>query len=133
MKSASLPALAALALTGMLAAAPAHAFRAQNDLIVDGTAQAFHVRTSPGQGASQSWCAAGDFVIRGLGMDPLTRIWRTSEPPRRQGEGVSFSLSPEGAASKTGLFVIGAEGASINASFAQQHCFRMLDREDDDD
>ncbi|MCA3513508.1 MAG: hypothetical protein IOC96_09790, partial [Rhodobacter sp.] len=34
-----------------------------------------------------------------------TRIWRLSEPPRRQGEGIRFSLRPEGAASRTGLAV----------------------------
>ena len=127
------PMLAALALAGSLFALPAHAFQAQNDLIVDGEASNFHVRMSPGQGASQSWCAAGDFVIRGLGLSPLTRIYRTSEPPRRQGEGVSFSLSPEGAASRTGLMIIGGDGISLNAAFAQQHCFRMLNRDRDDD
>ncbi|WP_444666749.1 hypothetical protein [Cereibacter changlensis] len=123
--------LAALALTGALTV-PAHAFRAQNDLIVDGSGTEFHVQASPGQGASQSWCAAGDYVIRDLGIAPTTRIWRTSEPPRRQGQGVSFSLTPEGAASKTGLLVLGAEGASLTAAFAQQHCFRYPEQDDDD-
>ena len=81
------------------------------------------VGPAPGQSAGDSWCAAGDFVIS-RGMPTNTRIWRLSEPPRRQAEGVRFGLSPEGAASKIGLIVLGGRDASLSAIHAIQFCIR---------
>ncbi|MGP3697481.1 hypothetical protein [Rhodobacter sp. NSM] len=113
-------AFAALAATAL--AGPASAFIAKNGEVVqpagDGT---FVVMGSPGQGPGESWCAAGDYVMS-QGLLPTTRIWRLSEPPRRQAEGVRFGLSSQGAASKTGLFIIGAKDASVSAIHARALC-----------
>lgn len=105
----------------LMAALPAQAFIAKNRLIVeprpDGT---FEVPYRGLSGASDFWCAAGDYVARELGLPPSTEIFRLSSPPRRGGQGVVFSLSPEGAR-KTGLFLFGG-GNSVSASHARALC-----------
>lgn len=104
-----------------LAAAPASAFVATNGLIVHATPSGgFEVPYRGLSGASDFWCAAGDYVVRELGLAPATRIFRTSPPPRRSGEGITFSLSPEGATA-TGLVLWGG-GGSISASHARLLC-----------
>ncbi|WP_096786300.1 hypothetical protein [Rhodobacter sp. CZR27] len=114
--------LSLAAVLAALSAVPAAAFLADNGLQVramsDGT---IHVMPSPGQGPAESWCAVGDYVIS-RGLPTNTRIWRLSEPPRRQGEGVRFGLSPEGAASRTGLFILGSKDASLSAIHARTLC-----------
>jgi hypothetical protein len=117
------PALLALALMACVPSGTESAtFLAQNDERVQGTAAGFIVVASPGQGATSSWCAAGDFVIRRLGLSRNTRIWRLDEPPRRQGQGVRFSLSPEGAATSSGLARLPDSG-SMSANAAQSLCW----------
>ena len=102
-------------------ALPAQAFIAKNELIVeprpDGT---FEVPYRGLSGASDFWCAAGDYVVRDLGLPAGTRIYRVSSPPRRGGQGVTFSLTPEGA-TKTGLVLFGG-GRSVSASHARALC-----------
>ena len=116
--------LTLLAAAAALLASPAAAFRAENGILVrDEGGGRFMVGPAPGQSAGDSWCAAGDFVIS-RGMPTNTRIWRLSEPPRRQAEGVRFGLSSEGAASKTGLIVLGGRDASLSAIHAIQFCIR---------
>ena len=88
--------LRALATTCLVAAfaLPAQAFMATNDLIVEPASDgSFHVPYRGLNGASDFWCAAGDYVIRSLHMSPDTRIFRLSSPPRRAGQGITFSLS----------------------------------------
>ncbi len=105
----------------MLAASPASAFIAENDLIVRSTGgTSFEVPFRGLSGASQFWCAAGDYVVRELNQPVSTKIFRTSSPPRRAGKGITFSLSPEGA-TRTGLFVLG-NPKGISASFARSLC-----------
>lgn len=116
-----LPSLAA-ALAFGFAALPAQAFIAQNDMIVHSEGMGFHVEFKAGVGASDYWCAAGDYVIRDLGLARSTRIWRVSPPPRRAGEGISFTLSPEGAAASTGLAVWPDTGG-LPAHHAQALCW----------
>lgn len=115
-------ALAFAALAAVTLAGPAAAYIARNGEVVrpeaDGT---FLVVGSPGQGPGESWCAAGDYVMA-QGLVPTTRIWRLNEPPRRQGQGVRFGLSPQGAASKTGLFILGSKDASLSAIHARALC-----------
>ena len=114
--------LSLLAAAAVAVASPAAAYIAGNGLLVRAEADgSFVVLGSPGQGPAESWCAAGDYVIAS-GMPTNTRIWRLSEPPRRQGESVRFGLSPEGAASKTGLFILGSKDASLSAIHAAQLC-----------
>ncbi len=68
------------------------------------------------------WCAAGDYAIRRLHLAPTAMIWRASEPPRRAGEGIDFTLRPEAAASSSGLITLGGEDAGLSAGAAQALC-----------
>ncbi len=112
--------LAAL-FVSVIAALPAQAFLASNDLKVEpAEGGAFHVPYRGLSGASDFWCAAGDYVVRGLGLPPDTRIFRTSSPPRRAGQGITFSLSPENAR-PTGLVHFGP-GKGMTAAHARQFC-----------
>ncbi|MEQ9039980.1 MAG: hypothetical protein RIE24_16645 [Silicimonas sp.] len=112
----------AAALCATLALAlPANAFMARNSLVVEPRADGtFEVPYRGLSGASDFWCAAGDYVFRELGLPPETRIFRVSGPPRRSGQGITFSLSPEGA-TKTGLFILG-DNRSVSAAHARQLC-----------
>lgn len=105
-----------------LIASPALAFTARNGVEVQGSADQINVEPSAGQAAPESWCAAGDFVIRGLGLSGTTLVYRLSPPPRRGGEGVTFSLSPEGTSERTGLLHIGTHGNAVTAAHAQMLC-----------
>lgn len=105
-----------------LLASPALAFETRNGAEVQGSAEHIEVQPTPGQASPESWCAAGDFVIRGLGMAGRTLIYRVSPPPRRGGEGVVFSLSPEGASERTGLLQIGVHDNAVTAAHAQALC-----------
>lgn len=113
------PILAAAAL--LVAALPAQAFIARNGLVVEARPNgSFEIPYRGLSGASDFWCAAGDYVVRDLGLPPETRIFRLSSPPRRGGQGVTFSLSSDGA-TKTGLILLGG-GRSISASHARALC-----------
>lgn len=80
-------------------ASPAQAFTAQNGMHVTPVdAQSFVVAFPSPDAETQYLCAAGDYVIRGLGLPDKTRIYRESPPPRRQGQGITFTLD---AAKKT--------------------------------
>lgn len=121
--------IAAAVSTGLaVTTAPAFAFLTQNNQqigqIGDGR---FEVKASPGQGPSVSWCAAGDYVIQGMGLPGSTRIWRVTAPPRRMAEGVGFALQPEGAVS-SGLIMFGAAAdGSLSAASAQELCWGLSD------
>lgn len=113
-----------LLLAAGLAASPAVAWQSQNNFQVRQLDQnRFEVRSRGGLSNSDAWCAAGDFVIRGLGLSRNTTIWRISEPPRPSGQGIVFSLSPEGAASTTGL--VGSGGNSASANHGQNICVSL--------
>ncbi|WP_347310649.1 hypothetical protein [Defluviimonas sp. SAOS-178_SWC] len=114
--------LAALLLAFGLAT-PASAFTAQNGLIVrpEGP-DAFTVPWRGKSGPADFWCAAGDYAIRKLHLSPTTLIYRASEPPRRSGEGIRFTLRGEEAASSTGLAILGAKGAGLTVGHAQAFC-----------
>jgi hypothetical protein len=115
------------ALALLLLTTPAHAYLAQNSLRVQGDAAAFEVQFSPGMGAANAWCAAGDYAIRYLNLPGSAKIWRMSEPPRGVGEGVSFATSPAGAATKSGLIRLNEQDASLSAGAAQQLCWGLND------
>lgn len=117
-----------LSLISMIAlAGPALAFQARNSLDVEGSEARIIVAASPGQAAPQSWCAAGDYVIRALSMPPSTAVYRLTEAPRRAGQEVTFSLQPEGAAGKSGLIEFGTD-ASVSAGHAQALCWIGRDK-----
>ncbi len=87
---------AAVALVATFAiATPVFAFTAQNSMRVEprgGTD--FHIPYTARSSPRAFWCAAGDYAIRVLQVSSATRIYRTTAPPRRSGEGMSFSLDP---------------------------------------
>ena len=112
--------LMALALI-LSAVLPAHAFMASNNLVVEPAGEGrFTVPYRGASGVDAFWCAAGDYVVAGLGLAPTTRIYRHSSPPRRAGQGIIFGLSSSGA-KKTGLLLWSGE-RSITASHARQFC-----------
>lgn len=114
-----------IALILSLLASPALAFQSQNGLRVTQSAGQIEVAPSPGQSAPASWCAAGEFVISQMGLPPSTPIWRLSEPPRKAGQGVMFSLTANGAAQKSGVIQFGDTDAAFTAAAAQALCWTL--------
>ena len=82
----------------------------------------FEVLNRGGSFEQDFWCAAGDYAARKLGARSSTRIYRMSEPPRRSGQGVRFSLDPAGKASRTGLNVVGNDDGSLSVASAKNQC-----------
>ena len=110
-----------VALSLLLLPTAAPAWIAQNGLVVEPSGGSdFAVPYRGKSGARDFWCAAGDYVIRELDQPPGTRIYRTSSPPRRSGQGIRFSLSTEGA-TRPGLFMIFGE-TSVSAAHARSLC-----------
>lgn len=105
----------------VVAAQPASAFTAQNGMTVSPVdAQSFVVHFPSPDAETQYLCAAGDFVIRGLGLPSSTRVFRASAPPRRQGQGITFTLD-EGRKTAMGLFssLGGQDDGGIGAGTAR--------------
>lgn len=97
------------------------AWLADNGLIVQGNGGAdFNIPFRGLSAASEFWCAAGDYVVEELHLPPDTLIFRTSSPPRRSGEGMSFSLSRDGA-KKTGLVLFSGR-RGVSAALARELC-----------
>jgi hypothetical protein len=108
----------------LAAAAPAHAFTSSNRMRVDATGPVtFSVSARSGQtGAIDFWCAAGEYAWKKLRAPNNARIYRLSEPPRRGGQPIVFSLDPTGKASRTGLAVIGNDDGSLSVASARNQC-----------
>lgn len=111
-----------LLLASLALAAPAQAFIAQNGLVVEPQGDGFTVPWRGRSGASDFWCAAGDYAIRGLHLSPTRIVYRATPPRRGQGAPVGFTLDPAKAVDKTGLFVLGATGGGISAGHALSLC-----------
>ena len=110
-------------LAALTFASPVLGFTAQNELRIEPTAEGFAVNWHGGRaGATDFWCAAGDYAVRGLNLAPATIIYRTSEPPRRSGQPMHFSLNPARAASSSGVAVLGADDAGFTVGAAQAFC-----------
>lgn len=105
-----------------LLASPAMAFTAKNAARVTGNSEQIVVASRSGLSDAESWCAAGDFVIRSLHMPAGTQVYRVSPPPRKPKEAVVFSLSAKGASAKTGLNTLGGAANSVSAGHAQSLC-----------
>lgn len=111
----------ALALCAAVFAAPAQAFVAQNNMTVRSQGDAtFYVPYAGRAGTAAFWCAAGDYVVRELGRSNATRIYRISKGFRSSGEGMTFSLSPEGAG-KSGLLILSRD-QGVSAGHARMLC-----------
>ena len=99
----------------------ASAWIADNGLIVQATGDTtFEVPYRGLSGPQDFWCAAGNYVRDELGMSGNTRVYRTTSVPRRSGQGMSFSLSPDGA-QPSGLAVLGRH-RGISAAHAHALC-----------
>ena len=112
-----------LMILALLAATPAAAFQSQNNMHVtpDGPS-GFEVSYRGGRaGVSDFWCAAGDYVVRGLNRPGDTKIYRTTSVPRRAGEDMRFSLSPEGA-KPTGILTLIGQTNNVTAARARFMC-----------
>lgn len=107
----------------VLSAGAAQAYAARNGFQVqrlgDGN---FQVMSRGGLSAPAAWCAAGDYAMSVLGVQPGTAIWRISEPPRPRAANIEFSLSSVGAATWTGMATLGGNGASMTAAAARNLC-----------
>ncbi|WP_128253957.1 hypothetical protein [Falsirhodobacter deserti] len=110
-----------IAIVAALAAAPAQAYITKESYVVSGDAQRFTVRYEPGSAARQYWCAAGQFVDNHLAMLPTTPIYRLSPRPLARGEGMTVSISPEGAIGDTGVAVFPPPD-HLSAGFAASLC-----------
>lgn len=118
----------ALALSALIAAAtlasPALAWRASNGFVVQAIDPLhFQVNSRGRMGPSNAWCAAGDYVVKVLGLPYSTPIWRASPPPQRGGDPMLFTLVPSDRHYDTGLAQIGNKGDSVSAALAQQMCW----------
>jgi hypothetical protein len=116
--------LRTLLLGGLLLASPASAWTASNGFRVTATGPAtFEVAWRGGPtGAIDFWCAAGEYAWRRLRASNNARIYRLSEPPRRGGAPIVFSLDPTGRASRTGLAVVGGDDGSLSVASARNQC-----------
>ncbi len=118
-------AAAVFVLGSSLSAVPAAAFVAINGLRVEQTGpDSFYVPFGLLSADTAFWCAAGDYVKRGLGLPGRTPIYRMTEPPRKARSGLAFSLNPEGAATRTGVTIFGNSGPknSVSATIAWNLC-----------
>lgn len=113
------PFLVALGLS--LAAQPSAAFLARNDLTVTPTGPENFVVNWRGNSSLRAfWCAAADYARHELGATGQTRIYRTSGP-RRPGQGIAFSLSPEDAR-RTGLLIVQSDGPGLSVAHGEIFC-----------
>ena len=119
MKRLGFAVLAAVALS----AGAAQAYAARNGFQVQRLSNGnFQVMNRGGLSAPAAWCAAGDYAMAVLGVEPGTAIWRISEPPRPRAANIEFSLSSVGAATSTGIATLGGNGASMAAISARNLC-----------
>lgn len=118
--------IAVLTAVTALPAVPARAMLASNGMRVEPVGGVdFEVRFRAGESVQDYWCAAGDFAQRRLGARAVDRIFRVSPPPRRQGQGIVFSLSPDRSAGRTGMASFGGrDDGSLSVASAQGHCWR---------
>ena len=106
-----------------LAVLPAEAstYLAGNGLVVRATSgSTFDIDYRGRSAVRDFWCAAGHYVRYELNKSGNTRIYRTSAGPRGSGEGISFSLSSDGA-QPSGLAIIGGN-PGIRAVHAVSLC-----------
>lgn len=112
-----------LLLLALTLSTAAFGFTAQNGLIVQPEGpEAFSVPWRGKSGPADFWCAAGDYAIRSLHLAPSATIYRASEPPRRAGEAIRFTLRADQAASSSGLARLGGHPAGLSAGASQAFC-----------
>lgn len=71
-------------------------------------------------GLNNYWCAAGRYVTETLELPDDTRIYRLSPPPRKAGQGITFTLDPAKSSGETGLSIFGGlQDGGVSASGVQ--------------
>ena len=100
----------------LISAIPAYGYQARNgQTVTPRGAQDFVVEQRNGAAVRAYWCAAAEYAQRELGAGFSTRVYRASEPPRRRGEAIAFTLDPARRASASGLVVLNDDGGlSVN-------------------
>ena len=84
----------------------------------------FTVGHRSGAGLNNMWCAAARHVTNTLGLPDRTRVYRLSLPPRRAGQGITFTLDAMRSSGDTGISTYGgAQDGSYSAGVAKdQFC-----------
>lgn len=110
----------------LMLSAPALAWNAPNRLPVQPSANDPATFTVGYRGHANGdidfWCAAGSYANSRLNAAATARIFRISPPPRRSGQGITFSMNPAGAAGSTGLSGMGGSDGSMTVAAARQQC-----------
>ncbi len=107
-----------LILAAFALAAPANAFTARNGLEARQlSASEIEVPFRNVGTETAYWCAAGDYAVRVLNLPAATRIYRASPPPRKQGQGIIFTLDPAKAVDP-GLSIFGSDKTSVSLGHA---------------
>lgn len=105
------PAAAVLA-AAMAFAGSADAFNARNGMdVTDLGGGLFRVEYEVRINETDYWCAAADYAQRVLGADSRTRLYRASPPPRKRGQGITFTLDASQSGGRTGISTFGSSGA----------------------
>lgn len=111
-------------------AAPAQAFVSDQRLRVTRESETdFTVQYKSTARLTDYWCSAGRYVTRELGLSDRTRVYRLSPPPRKIGQGISFTLDAERSAGTTGLTTFGGpqDGSMSAGSAVAQFCYTFDD------
>lgn len=114
-----------------LAATPADAFFADLRLRVEqGPGNDFTVQYKSQAELTDYWCAAGLFVTQTLNLPDRTRVYRLSPPPRKQGQGIAFTLDAARSAGETGISTFGGpqDGSMSAGGAVSQFCY-VLDED----
>ncbi|MFZ5710491.1 MAG: hypothetical protein ACOY4T_12565 [Pseudomonadota bacterium] len=116
-------------LAAVTLASPAPAWTARNGLDVEPTGRPGEVvvEYDPRLIDTDFWAAAGDYVIRAMGMPASTRLYR-SATPRRRGQGYFFTINKDDGTPTSGISSFGKDrdNSSISAGHAQGAFFRPL-------
>lgn len=115
-------------LTVLALAMPANAFVSETRLrIAQGPGTDFTVQYNSRARLTDYWCAAGNFVTNTMRLPDRTRVYRLSPPPRKSGQGISFTLDPSRSAGETGISTFGGpQDGSMSAGGAKaQFCYEF--------
>jgi len=116
-----------LSLLAVLAlASPAMAFGTEPRLrIVRASNGDFAVGYQAQARLTDYWCAAGNFVTNTLGLPDRTRVYRLSPPPRKAGQGITFTLDASRSSGETGISTFGGpqDGSMSAGGAVAQFCY----------
>lgn len=119
----------ALALALLAGTPAAAAFRTAEGYLVQPLGETrFQVPFQGAGGAPAFWCAAGRYARDALRAPVNARIWRETPVPRRSGQPMVFSMTPEGASGDTGVLSFGTDDGSFSVAMANNFCEPRLRR-----